>query len=437
MTVLSRLPVTVLSGFLGAGKTSLLNHVLANRDGLRVAVIVNDMSEVNIDAALVRDGGALSRTEERLVELTNGCICCTLRDDLLDEVARLARQGRFDYLLIESSGISEPMPVAATFAFGIDTGPDPADTAAPAVSADRTGSADRAYGGRVLDDLARLDTMVTVVDAAHLIAQIHAGESLEERGLAAYDEDDRTIADLLVDQVEFADVLVVNKTDLVEPSELATVEALLTRLNPGARQVRATHGRVALPEVLHTRLFDLERAETAPGWVAELNGTHVPETIEYGISSTVFRAPAPFHPQRLWDLLTGGGLAAYGVLRSKGFLWLASRPGVQALWSQAGPSGRCDPVGVPVVVSGEWPDDPAERAEVSARWHPVFGDRQQELVFIGVDLAVEPLRAALAGCLLTERELAIGEQSWSALPDPFPEWDLADLDDHPHLPVAS
>ncbi|RKR87849.1 G3E family GTPase [Micromonospora pisi] len=431
MTLPSRLPVTVLSGFLGAGKTSLLNHVLGNRDGLRVAVIVNDMSEVNIDAALVREGGALSRTEERLVELTNGCICCTLRDDLLEEVARLARQGRFDYLLIESSGISEPMPVAATFAFGIDTGPAPADTAAPTAPTESAASADRQHGGWVLDDLARLDTMVTVVDVAQLIAQIDAGESLEERGLAAYDEDDRTIADLLVDQIEFADVLVVNKTDLVEPAELATVEALLTRLNPGARQVRATHGRVALPEVLHTGRFDLERAETAPGWVAELNGTHIPETIEYGISSTVFRAAAPFHPQRLWDLFTGGGLAAYGVLRSKGFLWLASRPGVQALWSQAGPAGRCDPVGVPVVVSGEWPDDPAERAELTARWHPVFGDRQQELVFIGVDLAVEPLRAALAGCLLGERELAIGERAWPTLPDPFPEWDLADVDNHP------
>jgi G3E family GTPase len=401
-----RLPVTVLSGFLGAGKTSLLNHVLGNRDGLRVAVIVNDMSEVNIDAALVRDGGALSRTEERLVEMTNGCICCTLRDDLLDEVARLARQGRFDYLLVESSGISEPMPVAATFAFGVDD-------------------------DRVLDDLARLDTMVTVVDAAQLIAQIDAGESLEERGLAAYEDDDRTIADLLVDQIEFADVIVVNKTDLVDPADLATVEALVTRLNPGARQIRARHGRVPLPEILHTGRFDLDRAETAPGWVAELNGTHIPETIEYGISSTVFRAAAPFHPSRLWDLLTTGRLAEFGVLRSKGFLWLASRPGVQALWSQAGPSGRCDPVGVPVAVSDEWPDDPAERAELEQRWHPVFGDRQQELVFIGVGLPADLLNAALTDCLLTAPELALGEPHWPTLPDPFPEWNLSDLDEHP------
>ncbi|MFE9655587.1 GTP-binding protein [Micromonospora sp. NPDC006431] len=401
-----RLPVTVLSGFLGAGKTSLLNHVLANRDGLRVAVIVNDMSEVNIDAALVRDGAALSRTEERLVELTNGCICCTLRDDLLDEVARLARQGRFDYLLIESSGISEPMPVAATFAFGVE-------------------------GGQVLDDLARLDTTVTVVDVAGLLARIEAGETLEQRGLSAYEGDDRSIADLLVDQIEFADVLVINKTDLVAPEDLAVVEALLTRLNPAARQVRAAHGRVSPVEILNTGRFDLERAETAPGWLAELNGEHVPETEEYGISSIVFRDHRPFHPQRLWDLLTDG-LDRFGVVRSKGFLWLAARPDVQALWSQAGPSGRCDPVGVPVAVSGEWPEDPAERAELETRWHPAFGDRQQELVLIGVGLDADGLRAALESCLLTDAEITAGADAWRALPDPFPEWDLGDLHDHDH-----
>ncbi|TDB95498.1 GTP-binding protein, partial [Micromonospora fluostatini] len=379
-------------------------HVLANRDGLRVAVIVNDMSEVNIDAALVRDGGALSRTEERLVALTNGCICCTLRDDLLDEVARLARLGRFDYLLIESSGISEPMPVAATFAFGVED-------------------------GQVLDDLARLDTTVTVVDTAALLAHIEAGETLQARGLAAYEGDDRGIADLLVDQIEFADVLVVNKTDLVAPADVALVEALLTRLNPAARQIRAVHGRVPPVEILHTGRFDLERAESAPGWVAELNGEHVPETEEYGISSVVFRDHRPFHPRRLWDLLADG-LDAFGVVRSKGFLWLASRPDVQALWSQAGPSGRCDPVGIPVAVSGQWPQDPDERAELEGRWHPVFGDRQQELVLIGVGLDGEGLRAALTTCLLTDAEIAVGESGWRDLPDPFPAWDLGDLHDH-------
>ncbi|GAA5179422.1 zinc metallochaperone GTPase ZigA [Rugosimonospora acidiphila] len=406
-----RLPVTVLSGFLGAGKTSLLNHVLANRDGLRVAVIVNDMSEVNIDASLIRDGGQLSRTEERLVEMTNGCICCTLREDLLTEVAELARRGGIDYLLIESSGISEPMPVAATFAFGLD-------------------------GDQVLDDLASLDTTVTVVDAATLLALINAGESLEERGLAAYDGDDRGIADLLVDQIEFADVIVVNKTDLLPGDDLATVQALITRLNPSARQVRAVHGRVDPRQVLHTGLFDLARAETAPGWAAELNNEHIPETIEYGIASTVFRTATPFHPGRLWDLFTDR-LTDLGVVRSKGFLWLASRPEVQALWSQAGPSGACDPVAVPVAASGQWPDDPAERAELRGRWHPVFGDRRQELVFIGVGLDTAALHEALSACLLTDEEVRRGQDGWRRLPDPFPSWDLSELDHADHAAIGS
>lgn len=373
------LPVTVLSGFLGAGKTTVLNEVLAGREGLRVAVIVNDMSEINIDAALVRDGSELSRTEERLVELTNGCICCTLRDDLLAEVARLCEQDRFDYLLIESSGISEPMPVAATFSFAGDD-------------------------GAALLPQARLDTMVTIVDAANFGTELATGDALTERGLDQYDGDERTVSDLLMDQIEFADVLVVNKTDLIGAAELDRLTATLRRLNPAADVVHSTFGRVPQDRLLGTGRYDVLRAQEAAGWVAELNGDHVPETEEYGISSLVFRDGRYFHPGRLWEFVTTRlDSGEFGtVLRSKGFFTLATRPSVTGLWSQAGSVARFEPQGT-------------------------GGTSLQELVFIGTRLDAPALRAELDGCLLTEAESGM---DWSGTPDPFPDWDVVHVHDH-------
>ena len=393
------LPTTVLSGFLGAGKTTLLNHVLNNREGLRVAVIVNDMSEVNIDATLVRDGGAeLSRTDERMVEMTNGCICCTLREDLMIEVERLAREGRFDHLLIESTGIGEPMPVAATFSF-------------------------RDEDGKSLSDLATVDTMVTVVDAANFLTDFESKDELNDRELGVSDEDERTIVDLLTDQVEFANVIVINKCDLVSETEAARLEGILHHLNPDARLLRVTQGRVDLSQVVGTGLYDEDAASQMPGWAKELEGDHIPETEEYGIGSFVYRRRRPFHPQRLMDSL-GSGLQ--GVVRSKGYLWLATRPHHCGIWAQAGASFQVDRGGYWFVAVGEerWPDDPATLAWLKRVWDEEVGDCRQEIVFIGVSMDREAIEASLDAALVTDEELAGGPDSWRHFEDPLPSWDV-------------
>jgi len=404
-----RLPVTVLSGFLGAGKTTILNRVLANREGLRVAVIVNDMSEVNIDAALIAGGGAaLDRTTERLVELSNGCICCTLREDLLVEVARLAREGRFDYLLIESTGISEPMPVAATFVFEADDGTN-------------------------LADVARLDTMATVVDAQRFVQHLESIDELIDLGVARDAADDRTLAMLLIDQVEFADVIVVSKPDLVDGDALARVVALVRALNPRARIEIAERGDLPLDRLLHTDLFDLDAHSLAPGWVQALNGEQAPETEEYGISSFVYRHRWPFHPGRLAEALASDWP---GVLRSKGFFWLATRSDIQGLWSQAGLGVSLEPMAhwYAAVDEARWSfEEPEDEADLRARWDPLLGDRHIELVFIGIDIDIAALRARLDGAIVTAEEFAAGFAGWATLDDPLPAWmELCPLDDDEH-----
>lgn len=391
----SRLPVTVLTGFLGAGKTTVLNHLLQNREGLRVAVIVNDMSEVNVDARHVRGQVTLNRSEERLVEMTNGCICCTLREDLLQEVARLARAGRFDYLLIEATGISEPMPIAETFVFDDEQGDS-------------------------LGDLARLDTMATVVDASTFLELCGSSDRLAEVVSGEDADSDRTLADLLIDQVEFANVLLVNKVDRVPPERLAAVEHLLRLLNPTARLLRTKFGQVPLDQLLNTNQFDLERAELSRGWLEQPRGGETPETEEYGIGSFVFAARRPFHPQRLWKLVTGDGLAS--VIRSKGLIWLATRHDEAVLWSQAGPSIRFHDAGRwwAATDRAEWPEDLSERAEILLAVESPFGDRRQELVLIGIDLDRTEIELRLRNALLSDEEMAAGPAVWCVWEDPFP-----------------
>ena len=393
-----KLPVTVLSGFLGAGKTTVLNHILNNRQGRKVAVIVNDMSEINIDAAIVQNEVSLNRSEEKLVEMSNGCICCTLREDLLVEINKLAKAGRFDYLVIESTGISEPLPVAETFTF-----------------ADENGTS--------LSDVSTLDTMVTVVDAVNFLNDYDEAQSLKAKGEHLGEEDERSVADLLVDQVEFANVILISKTDLIENTEQERLSAILRTLNTSASIIPIEHGQIDLEKVLNTGQFDFEQAQQSPGWLKEMRGEHVPETEEYGISSFSYIARRPFHPEKFYQFLHN--TQQYGkLIRSKGYFWLATRPEFAGQWSQAGGIARYGFGGMfwKAVPKENWPSDEEYLAKKKKNWVEPFGDMRQELVFIGQDLDKNKVIEALNNCLLSEDELLEGRQFWVTLPDPFPAW---------------
>lgn len=395
----NRLPVTVLSGFLGAGKTTILSHILNNRENKKVAVIVNDMSEINIDSEILRSEVSLNRSEEKLVEMSNGCICCTLREDLLEEVTKLAKEGRFDYLVIESTGISEPLPVAETFTF-----------------ADENGVA--------LSDIADLDTMVTVVDAVNFLKDYDEAKYLQETGESLGEEDERSVADLLVDQVEFADLILISKTDLASASDIDRLTAILKTLNTHAKIYPIANGKVDINEVLNTGLFNFERAQQAPGWMKEMRGEHLPETQEYGIASFCYEARRPFHPDRFHDFLHG--TEQFGkLIRSKGYFWLATRPQFAGQWSQAGGIARYGFAGMfwKAVPEKNWPQDEEALAFIKKQWIEPFGDMRQELVFIGQNLDQQGMTQALDDCLLSEEEVLKGKTFWQTLPDPFPAWE--------------
>lgn len=399
MNVESKLPVTVLSGFLGAGKTTVLSHILNNREGKRVAVIVNDMSEINIDASILKNEVTLNHSEEKLVEMSNGCICCTLREDLLVEVSKLAQDGRFDYLVIESTGISEPLPVAETFTFADEEG----------VS---------------LSDVASLDTMVTVVDAVNFLQDYEEAKSLRDAGESLGDEDERNVSDLLVDQVEFADVILISKTDLVEASDVDRLTSILKTLNTTARILPIMNGQIKTDEVLNTGLFNFEQAQQSPGWLKEMRGEHIPETEEYDIASFSYVARRPFHPEKFYQFLHRTD--DYGkLIRSKGYFWLASRPEFAGQWSQAGGVAHYGFAGMfwKAVPKENWPKDREYLDAIAKQWVEPFGDMRQELVFIGQGLDQVSMIKALDDCLLNEDELVKGKQYWTTLTDPFPAWE--------------
>ena len=387
-----------MSGFLGAGKTTVLTHILNNREGKKVAVIVNDMSEINIDQSMVQNDVSLNHKEEKLVEMSNGCICCTLREDLLVEVTELAKAGKFDYLLIESTGISEPLPVAETFTFADENG----------VS---------------LSDVSTLDTMVTIVDAVNFLKDFNEAKYLQEVGESLGDEDERSVADLLVDQVEFADVILISKTDLVKKGDIDKLKAVLRNLNTHAQIIPISNGEIPGQEILSTGLFDFERAQQAPGWLKELRGEHVPETEEYGISSFVYKARRPFYPKKFHDFLHSKDLSGK-LIRSKGYFWLATRPQFAGTWNQSGGMAHHGFAGMfwKAIPENRWPQDKESLAYIKEKWVEPFGDMRQELVFIGQGLDQKHITQLLDNCLLSDADLSLGKDHWAKLPDPFPDW---------------
>ena len=397
--MINKLPVTVLSGFLGAGKTTVLSHILNNRQGKKVAVIVNDMSDINIDAATIKNDVSLNHSNEKLVEMSNGCICCTLREDLLVEVGKLAKDGRFDYLVIESTGISEPLPVAETFTFADENG----------VS---------------LGDIATLDTMVTVVDAVNFLNDYEQANDLQDTGESLGEDDERSVADLLVDQVEFADVILISKTDLITNDELNKLTAILNTLNTQANIIPISNGHININEVLNTGLFNFERAQQAPGWLKEMRGEHIPETEEYGISSFNYTARRPFDPEKFYNFLHS--TEQFGkLIRSKGYFWLATRPLFCGQWSQAGGIAHYGFAGMffKAISQKDWPTEPELLADINNKWVEPFGDMRQELVFIGQSLNQQAMIKALDDCLLPEDAVLKGKDFWRTYNDPFPIWE--------------